>query len=46
MKAYYTLTGVSRPRLRLLREVEYAMKRYDADESGYLDFKVQRVSRP
>ena len=39
MREYYRLTGVGRPRIKVVEEVEAAMARYDTDRSGGLDFK-------
>jgi len=38
IKAYYRLEGVSRPLVSTIEEVEKAMKRYDTDRSGHLQF--------
>jgi len=38
MKAYYKLEGVARSRSVVIREVEAAMKKYDIDRSGTLEF--------
>ena len=38
IKAYYKLEGVSRPLITAIVEVESAIKRYDVDGSGTLQF--------